>query len=270
MREILRGQLDAVRLASVLQLAESEQVSGMLHIGESGKVELARGSIAAASCGPLDGSIALSTLFFVERGVFHLQEGEPDTRPAIAPLYRAILDGLRLVDEWGRIGPMMLGVAGEVPGLESPAARVIASLDGGISLARALHRAGVSPASVVDPVLLGLEQGWLTARGPPASPEPWPGPASLRAHPAQEGAHESAQARAPPPLPVEAEDYDEWMDRGRRQLRAGLFDEAEETFRRVLRSWPEDAIARQNLRHVQRVRLEEGGASPLSWLRSRT
>ena len=112
MPEALRGDLSHVRLSSLLQLVEAEGATGALSFPGSGVVRLSRGDIIEAAAGPLSGYAAVRTLFFVPSGPFVLdviaQDPDGPRLPPLVPVTRAVLDGVRLLDEWARIGGMVL------------------------------------------------------------------------------------------------------------------------------------------------------------------
>lgn len=266
MPEALRGELSSVHLSSILQLAEAERTSGLLRLAEGCTVAFSRGEITAATAGALSGFPALVTLFFLNQGTFVLELAEPDDRPVLAPLLRAILEGTRIVDEWERLGPMKLGWTGEPGLLHDELAGLGPLLDGRMSLHRAAVQLGLSPALLVDPVLTHYEDGRLIERGAPDEREPWVVAPST---PAPTPPSPSPEAAAPRAAPGEVDGIDELLDAGRNALRSGDHGAAEDCFLRALALRPADPIATQNLRHVRRIRSHGGVPPPMSWQRAR-
>lgn len=255
MPEVLRGDLSAIRLPTLLQLAEAERLSGWLELGPTARIVLVNGAVTEATCGPLQGVLALQTLFFVPDGTFVLKVGSPEPRPELVPMLRALLEGMRLLDEWARIGPLVLAPTGALPAASAEAQAVLAKLDAKASLQEIVLEAALSPAAVVDPLLALLEQGLLREVAPPKPSVPWPGPAALSPGVA--------------PRPSAAASFEDALALGRRHLREGRLEAAEAAFQHAAALRPDDPIPRQNLRRVQQIRAEGGEISPLTWLRAR-
>lgn len=273
MPEALRGDLSYVRLSSLLQLAEAEGATGALSFPGTGEIRLSRGDIIEAVAGPLSGYPAVRTLFFVPSGPFRLDVSEvapdPDAPrlPPLVPVTRAVLDGVRLLDEWARIGGMILSATGPLPTLASPAAELMAMLDGARPLQALVLEARVSPALIVDPVLDLLEEAHLDEVAEAAPHVPWPGISALQS---------AGQPAIPanPTIPAQtiltgagAPDYDQLLEDGRRLLREADFEAAESAFMAALAARPDDRIAAQNLRRARQLRSSDG--NPVAtWLRT--
>lgn len=261
MHEILRGDLRFVRFTSLLQLADAEGIDGTLELGAGALLTLSRGGVCAARCGRINGLDALLTLFFLSSGTFRLVADPVEPAPPLAPLMRVLLEGARLLDEWGRIGPMVLAPATPTEPSGRPISRVLAALDGRRAVQEIVVQLRVSPVECVDELADELERGAVRAVAPERAQGPWPGLMALGAPDPE------------PPPPVVADpggpvSFEAAITEGRRLLRAGRLDEAERRIHEALSLRPDDPIARQNLRRIQIVRAE-GGASLSSWLRPR-
>lgn len=261
MAEALRGDLAHVRLSSVLLLAEAEALSGRLLLAEGAYVDLANGEPVGAAVGQLTGFPALRTLFFIQSGPFTLDLQAAPAGKVLAPVTHSVLDGLRLVDEWTRIGPLVLARQGAVQAREASADQVVRRLDGKTPLQDLVYGQGCSPALIVDPLLELIETGQLYETGPPAALRAWPGPSALASATTNESNTSDTQ---------EGPGFDALMDEGRRHMREGRMDDAEEAFQRALLLSPDDRIATQNLRRLRHLR-DQGAPSPLnSWARMTT
>lgn len=270
MLDALSGDLRFVRLSSLLQLVEAEGITGALTLVGNGSLRLSRGDIAAVSAGPLEGYAALRTLFFVPDGRFELAvDPDPDAprSPPLVPVTRAVLDGVRLLDEWARIGPNVYGPLATPPALPSPADQLVAALDGSRALQELVLALRISPALVVDPLLDLIEGAVLQETAPAAAPTPWPGVRALRG---DEKGGEPPATSIPTQTTLTVEtplDYDQLLLDGRRLLREGDFEAAERCFTQAVDLRPDDRIAAQNLRRVKQLR-ESGDARGAGWLRT--
>ena len=275
MPEALRGDLSFVRLSSLLQLAEAEGANGVLRLGSDGEIRFSRGEIVAATAGPLAGYSAVRTLFFVSSGPFVLEMSQVDPNservPTLVPVTRAVLDGVRLLDEWARIGPMVLAAQGTLPPVQPPADGIVAALDGKTPLQSLILKVKASPGLVVDPLLDLIEGGALQEVAPPVDLIPWPGVAALMdATPVTTPAPTPAAPHSAPGATLttpSALDYDQLLLDGRRLLREGDFEGAETVFLAAVAVRPDDRIAAQNLRRVRQLR-EAGDGRGHPWLRT--
>lgn len=307
MPDVLRCDLTHVRLSSLLQLTEAEGASGWLLLGDWGRVGLQEGLPTVARCGPLEGYSALVTMFFIEHGEAVLRLEEAPQGASLGPVVRAIMDGLRLVDEWRRIGPLVLGRYSGAPpeGTSEEVSRVVARLDGSTPVQEIVVQLNLSPARVTDGLIDLLENGHLLEVGLSADPVPWrgfhpttapaagpqveveaeerPGVEHRAAERAEELVEEDAAAEAvtdapgtwgaatPSADPARRElSFEVLIARGRALLREGDLDASEAAFEAAVALRPDDRIAAQNLRRVRAIRRGDGGVGFRSWQRAPT
>lgn len=218
MPDRLRGGLEVVHLASLLQLAEWEGWTGVLVLPEGG-MGIFEGAVTTATCGNHAGLLAVYEQFFVTEGEFSLQDGDPTTEAALGRTMDLVLEGTRLVDEWNELAPLVLD--GKVDGL--PADVV---LDGSTPLWLAAQLAGAPRSAMVDPIQAALASSAVRRVGREAPPADGKGPVL---------------------------DLDELLSEGRRLVKDGDLVGAERTFKLALRAHPGHPIAAQNLRRVQRL-----------------
>jgi tetratricopeptide (TPR) repeat protein len=235
MRDVLRGALGPVRVASLLQLAENEMLTGRLTIDGVGDITALQGRVVGATHRDLTGTIALYELFLYQEGDFRFSLDPSVRGEALGPLLALILEGCRLADEWERLAPLYLKPTRPLPTPEpGPAAKVLSRLDGRRSVADAA--AGLPRVRVVDPLLQLCETGLLVETDPP------------------QGGQKTG--RAPTPAPAQPRgadlptDYFAAMDLGRKHLREGQYAEAKSAFEAALKARPNDRVAAQNLKRV--------------------
>lgn len=251
MPELLSGSLRAVGLPSLLQLAETEGLSGRLALHGAGEVQLRDGLPVAARCEGLEARAALMELFLVDvdRFSLHAVEVLPDGAP-LGEVLELVMEGCRLADEWSRLAPCPITTAPADP-VPGAAGALLAALDAGQPLERGRRAAGLARAACVDPILDLVEQGRLRLGAPlplPADP-PAPSPAPAPGLP---------QPQSPPVAPAAAPlDYFTALERGRAQLRDRDHDGAEASFQAALAARPDDRVARQNLARARQLRQQD-------------
>lgn len=215
MAEILTGSTRAVGLVSVLQLAESEALSGLLEIGGA-RVWLAGGHVVAARFGGAEGIDALLEVMLHRGEDFHVHDEPVERAPPLGDTAPLLLEGCRLMDEWARVDQLVLRARRPLEGALAP---LEPWLDGTRTVAAAVERAGLLRVAVAEALAQAVTEGRL----------------------------ERLEQPLPPPLP---EDFDELVDLGRRHARAGRLAEARASFERAVSLRPEDRVATQNLRRI--------------------
>ncbi len=226
MPEALRGDLALARLASLLQLAETESWTGWLRL-PGGAIGLLDGLVVAATCGALAGRRAVQELFLARSGPFTLEIGPVSAREPLGGTVALVLEGVRLADEWERVAPLVLAPApgiGAAPGVGEGG--LDAELDGLRTVEEVVRSRGAPATSVVDDLLRRVEAGELVEVAPPRP------------------------ARAQGPIVGEEPGYFEALEAGRSHLRLGAYDAAAAAFRAALAARPGDRIAGQNLKRV--------------------
>ncbi|MCA9690354.1 MAG: DUF4388 domain-containing protein [Nannocystaceae bacterium] len=229
---VLEGDLRSVSLASVLHLAESDAIDGVLLIGDDRLIGLCRGLVVSARAGKLAGLSALNSMFFLDRGAFRLIAGDPAEGAPFGSAIELTIEACRIVDEWSRLSPMVLRVTPLFDGrsVSRPVDDLMLMLDGSSSVGDLVGERGYSPVLIISDLLEALREGIVETvaradRGPP--------PADGRPSP---------------------EDFNELLDEGRAHMRSGDLVRAERTLRRAVRAQPENRLARQNLRRVVQLR----------------
>ncbi len=242
MPEILRGRLDRISLASVLQLADGEAFDGWLLVDGATRIGCRAGSIISAELGVLRGRQAVRELFLVRKGRFALELTKaPGTEQPIGSTMGLVMDGCRIADEWHRLAAMVLEVI-EVDrsGLTDPTRAVVARLDGTRCTLEAVLEVGCPSSAVVDELLSLLESGSVAEVAPPK-------------HDLVERLSAGDAERIQPDV-TEGVDFHQALELGRAALKARDFPRAEAFFLEALNVRPGDRIANQNLRRVRQLR----------------
>lgn len=239
MAELLVGSGEHISLASLLQLLESEEITGWLVFERVARVGISEGAVVSVELEDhsLSGSEALRSLFLMPGlGRFEVAAAASVEGSPLGQTMGLIMDGLRLCDEWTRLMPMVLVVDGDVPDLLGP---IASKLDGERCVLDAVLLAEIQPALLID-TMLGLLEGRILRQvgQQPEAPVRWA--EHLR--------------RASEPDPLDGLDAFECLSAGRRRLREGDLSGAESAFRRAVSLAPEDRIASQNLRRVVSMR----------------
>ncbi|MCK6504253.1 DUF4388 domain-containing protein, partial [Myxococcota bacterium] len=116
MPELLAGSLKAVGLPSLLQLAESEGLSGRLTLHGAGEVDLREGQPVGARCEGLWARAALMELFLVDADRFSLDgAGSLPAGPPLGEVIELVMEGCRLADEWSRLAACPVARAPQAP-----------------------------------------------------------------------------------------------------------------------------------------------------------
>lgn len=223
--EILQGDLFEVGLASLLQLAQHESLSGWLEVARRGVVTLHKGQAIEARCGGLRGLYALRELLFHRGGRFSLRRGATELPPGgtVESVTFALMDAYRMRDEFARVSDCAFRTPPARPWHDTggPLDAVVARCDGRRTLAQACQAAGEPFTLVIDPLLQAIGEGRLER-------------ADVVVAPREE-------------LPT-AEDFFELVDRGRDLMRQGEHRSAHAVLLRALALRPDDRVVQQNLR----------------------
>jgi hypothetical protein len=231
MREILRGDLEVLNLASVLQLIEAEAVTGVMTFDQGAEIRFKHGQLVSAMIGRRRGVQAVEEMFLTPMSSFVVSQAEVSEERVLGMMTGVIMSGLRLSDEWARLSALVLGPR---PGREikDPAlAALVAQMDGGRTVVEVVQAAGSVPVVAIDPLVRGLDEGLLREVSAPAP--------------------ERAKAALSPPSP---EEYYPLIDEGRNYLKLGQLSEAEAAFRRAQLARPDDRLAEQNLKRVLQLK----------------
>ncbi|MBK9648394.1 MAG: DUF4388 domain-containing protein [Deltaproteobacteria bacterium] len=109
MREILRGDLEVLNLASVLQLIEAEAVTGLMTFDQGAEIRFKHGQLVSATIGHRKGVQAVEEMFLTPMATFVLSQAEVHEERVLGMMTGIIMSGLRLSDEWARLSPLVLG-----------------------------------------------------------------------------------------------------------------------------------------------------------------
>ncbi|MFO0751534.1 MAG: DUF4388 domain-containing protein [Myxococcota bacterium] len=238
---VFESSLRLMRLASALQLAESEAYSGVVRVGDDGEIQLQGGRvIGARALGRMTGVAAAIELLMRVEGRLVLALDARQSGATLARTLSLIMDGAQQIDEWREIANERWAVAGELDG-DADTRKVVADLAArmarGDSLDDAVMGLGLARFEVSRLFRPLVERGAVT---PLAATRPL-----LVAEPV-------AEPSAPPaPESAHGDDLDDLVLRARAEVRAGRLSEAEALFRRALVLRPNDRVIAQNLRHVQ-------------------
>ncbi len=228
MSEVLSGDGDAIGMGALLQIAEMEVLTGRLVYEAGGEVGMHAGNVVRAAFAGQGGVSALLELFLHAAGRFVVEAAPEPKAPALGSCAGLVLEGCRLLDDWRRVEPLVLATV-EPYGLLPAIARL--RLDGRKPVWQAVQMAGVTRSSVVDPLLLAIEQGHLQEAAPPVPPRVLP-------------QHLHADGSSA---------YDACIEVGRRLVREARYVEARQYFEMALSMRPDDRIATQNLRRVAKM-----------------
>lgn len=233
MPTILTGELSSFSLPSMLQVMEWEESSGWLSIGSAGRIGLSEGQVVAAEASGRTGMEALRELFLAQEGSFTLSDDEQPSGAVLGDTTGLVMDAVRIVDEWGRLAPMILGAASSLDrfSLADATRKLVSQLDGQRTVAEAVALAGVTRPEIVDPVLELLDDASLEEV---AAPDPERANVAMKSY--------------------DDIDFYELLDQARVAMRQQRFSEAEAMIRAALRQEPEHRIALQNLKHLDKVR----------------
>ena len=268
MPEAFQGQLSAVSLAGILQLAESEYICGWLQVG-TGRLGLYNGSVTKADYGTLTGVAAAVEALIREGGEFRLEPGNEAVGSAIATPINLVLESCRVQDELDRLAGDVLRPAEGVspPASHSALAPFWKVCDGTRSVARLIHDEDLPVCGTVDALISALERGDLqlvsgsddTAemlrRESTLPPAP---PAAAAQSPVRSPVEETAPVVAPPAVekasPFDGMTFDDLMFLARKEVRRRDFDRAEDALLQALSLSPGSRIAVQNLNRVRSLR----------------
>lgn len=231
-RPTLEADLSVVTMAGLLQFLEMEVLSGRLHVGEVGAVDVRRGQAVHAEVGDWEGVDALCDLFVLTSGAAHFELRDDDdlpTRP-LGPVGGLVIEGSRRVDELRRLGGWIVEATDGAPER--------AAFDGSRTVIEAAAAAGRPATAVARDVSTWLREGLLRDTG-------------RRGAAVVDGA-----AGWPAPAPADGaaglpEAFYDLLDFGRDRLRDRDLVAAAAAFRKACGLRPDDRLAAQNLRRVE-------------------
>ncbi|MCB9664128.1 MAG: DUF4388 domain-containing protein [Alphaproteobacteria bacterium] len=246
--EVLSAVAPRVTLATVLQVADLEAVSGWIDVGGEGGVALVDGMVVDAWCGPWRAEDALFELFLAggEVRIVLREAAVPDARP-LGATSSLVLEGTRRADEWTRIGGMVLSLSARATMAAVPGRceAVVDLLDGESPLFEVVAVAGLPRHVAAHGLAPLVSSGTLVGSG---AVVPVPVAAVPRAPDTGDEHHEDD---------VDAPDFFDCLDRGRQALRGGDLAGSLRWFDRAVTLRPEDRVAAQNQRRVARLLQEQ-------------
>lgn len=239
MSSVLQAELGSLSLGSLLQLVESDGLSGAFRVEPEGSLVFRRGRLTGAVHGRLDGVDAALTLLMVKSTRVEFEMFEVDEAHPIADLMALIIDGARLNDDWGNLASRVLKARGglDFQLLTRDVRAVVSLLDGQRVVDEAIYAADVDPIVVIDALLDMLRNGDLKEVAPP-------NPDRLRRQPA---------TLTPPPAPLSSrgpEDFFEVVDASRVALRSKDYASAVRLLTIAHKLRPNDRAVAQNLRRI--------------------
>ncbi|MEZ4320312.1 MAG: DUF4388 domain-containing protein [Myxococcota bacterium] len=253
----LDADLEAVRLASLLQLVESEMFDGWLTC-PTGRIGFREGTIVAATCGELAGMDAIRELFLCPTGRVRLEKGTASGNP-LGNALAVVMEGVRVADEWDRLAALVLD---EAPGFEAPATgpidrSMLDDFDGLRTTFEVVKRASLAPSLATDALGQLFDNGWLVEVAP-ARPDEVRRQHALLVLGAASTSPEPTEPEPAEPArePASSEDYYARIEAGRSALKSGQHDDAEADFLAALAARPGDRIASQNLKRVRALRAQ--------------
>jgi len=211
-----------------IQVAELEDLTGNASFNDTIRIGFRRGRIVGAEVDGTSGLDGLLAAFLSNPSQGALSDGDPVDHGLNLDATGALLTGLRLVDEWERLQAQVLSPTTDTA--PDKLAPVWSSFDGERTTAEVLFESGLPLGTLVDAVAGAVEDGMLRPSGK-ADPE--------RAKAAMQ--------------PVRAEDFWTLMDQAHDLTRARDYAGAERTLRMALRARPNDPLATQNLRRLERL-----------------
>lgn len=234
--QVLLADPRHIGLATVVQIADLEGLTGWIEVVPHGRILLRDGAIVGATCGRFTGLDAWFELFLREDGdELAVARGEHDgPSEALGSVMQLILEAARRSDEWARVAH---GVASPLEPHGQDGARavqLIGSIDGTRTVAEAAVHAGL-PNHAAAALVQSLLEGGRTRLTVPSRPRP-----------------------QPTPNRVDEGQLDAWLLQGREACRQGDLRGALDLLERVVRARPDDRVAAQNLRHVHRLIRERG------------
>lgn len=261
---VLTGRLEFVSLSALLQLVDSEAVSGTLAIGNTVEIGFDEGRPVIASFGTFSGRTALLESFLLTRGRFALTVADGVEGIPLGDCLELVMTGCRLSDEWRRIGPMSLDQAGPV---EAPALAALLPHLPRATVRGAVSRAGLARAAVIDPLLGEIEARRLRSVVRPGAEDVVDDgdPGDLE--------EEISAVAAPPVRLVEAaprprpvlvtngsSSWRELVELARQHARSREFDEAEALLDEAMRLAPGERVVVQNLTRIRILRSKHTAA----------
>lgn len=230
----LTADLTVVRLASVLQLLESEQLTARVEIAPTGWIAMTRGQVTAAAWNRLTGVDAVLTLLTLPHGACEVRPVDAPPAPAIADLMALMIDGARRYDDWAQLAPRVLAPQGSLPAdLPDRVRGVLAAMDGSRIVDEAVRAASAEVVEVLDDLLDLLTRGMLVEAGPPRPDR------LVRMEP------------GPTEAPPQASDFYALVDASRAAVRSKDYAEAGRLLTEAAAQRPDDRTIAQNLRRIQ-------------------
>lgn len=247
--QALSVDLQVFTLASMLQAAESDRVTGGFRFQPEGEMVLYEGAVVDAVYGRLSGLDAALTLLMVKSTALVFEAFEVEPRPALMDTMAMIIDGARLNDDWATLAPQVLSLREGVDtsDLPTPVRRALKALNGSRIVNEALDLYGIDIIEVIDDLLDLRENGDLIEVAAPRPERIKLGtatPAPVRKR--------SAAAPAAPQTPS-GEDFYDLLDDSRTALRSKDYGRALSLLERAQALQPNDRTVEQNIRRIRQL-----------------
>lgn len=245
--QVLTADLNVFTLASMLQAAESDRVTGGFRFQPEGDLVLHEGAVVDAVYGRLRGIDAALTLLMVKSEALVFEPFEVEARPPLMDTMALIIDGARLNDDWATLAPQVLTVREGLDTSEMPVPvrRALSALNGTRIVNEALDLYGIDLIEVIDDLLDLRENGDLIEAAPPRPERIKLGTATPA--PVRQRTTVAPGAAAP------AEDFFDLIDQSRTALRAKDYGRALDLLERAHAQRPDDRTVEQNIRRIRQL-----------------
>lgn len=237
MLECIRGDLDRVSFASVLQLVEMEGHDGPVEVA-NGLLNFIGGQLVKARFLDLDGPSAAVEALVRAKGPFVVRASTVEVTGSPVSVQHLILDSCRLVDDLRRYGVLVPEATREAPaGLEA----VLAKADGRRSLASLIALSGVPVVRCLDLAIAAIDRRQVVTRKSDQVDD-------LELLDVRPTAIEKTTV-VPPSVPQGS--FDELVFQARKLVRDRRYDDAEAALVQAVALEPGSRIAQQNLKRIQ-------------------
>jgi len=246
MPELFSANLDRISLISLLQLAESEKLTGSFRVEPEGSILVHSGWVVGGVHGRLTGLDAVLTLLMVRSSRTSFEQHEVEALSPLIETMPLVLDGARLNDDWGNLSSRVLKPRASCPIAAQPdrVQQVLAALDGHRIVEEALTTSNIDIILVIDDLLDLWEGGQLEEVA-----EPQPKRVLQKTATRTPAPQRRTQHRAPD----QPADFYELLDASRAALRSKNYAETQRLLLAAAALRPDDRNVKQNLRRLDQI-----------------